>query len=87
VHANIFACSNFFGIEPSIDSGTKIQHFQSPTHLLVLLYTLRKIQVTDNNNRDATWQGKKTRLLYDLYSAEWQQNTKQHSICECPGGS
>jgi hypothetical protein len=63
VHANIFACGNFFGIEPSIDSGTKIQHFQYPTHLVVLLYTMQKIQVThNNNNRDATWQGEKPKI-------------------------
>lgn len=62
VYTNIFACSNFFGIEPSIYSGTKIQHFQSPTHLLVLLYPVWKIQVTHNNNRDATWQGQKPNI-------------------------
>ncbi len=80
VHANIFACSNFLGIEPSIDSGTKIQHFQSPTHLLVLLFTVRKIQVTYNNNRDATWQGQKPKIalwFYTLLNGNKIQNNIQ----------
>jgi hypothetical protein len=46
-------------MKPSIANGTKIQHFQFPTHLLVILYIVVKIQVTHNNNEDATWQGKK----------------------------
>jgi hypothetical protein len=46
-------------MKPSIANGTKIQHFQFPTHLLVILYIVVKIQVTHNNNGDATWQGKK----------------------------
>jgi hypothetical protein len=43
----------------AIANGTKIQRFQFPTHFLVILYIVVKIQVTQNNNRNATWQGQK----------------------------
>jgi len=49
--------NNFYGKRHSIANGTKIPHFQFPTHLLMILYIVVKIQVT-YNNKDATWQEK-----------------------------